>query len=302
MSMYDKRNHVWTFGAEHELADIPRTLSLPAGFSWDTHDITIVNSNGIANEPKGKGYPFGGEINTPPTETPAGQVAHLKTIKKLFPMAKVNYRSNLHVHVRVPGLRDDLKKLKLVQSYIHQTMRKVLAQIEPIPVPLGLEYSDQADLDGAKRRYRRRKVSHHTLLPPARLEHQLAARTLDQFYEREVPASKAGKPLWACQPRLCVNLRHLRAETETVEFRHFPGTLDENELLACVTWCERYLRYALDAKPIEELLKQFKRHLFPSFPPYNHQQEHRYRLTVHDGTVSKEQIAKNIQLILAGKL
>ena len=136
----------WSWGCEHELADIPRDRPLPKGYGWDVKDITIVNSNGIANDPKGELYKFGGEINTPPTDTVGGQVECLSTIKELFPEAKVNYRSNLHVHIRVPGLKGDLEALKQVHRYVHEHMPKLLPIIEPLPKPTMWEHSDPKEL------------------------------------------------------------------------------------------------------------------------------------------------------------
>ncbi len=131
----------WTYGCEHELADISLDVALPKGYGRDIKDYTIVNSNGIANDPSGKLYRFGGEINTPPTDTIEGQSACLAEIIRQQPSAKVNYRSNLHVHVRCPGLKDDLALLKQVQRYIHETMPKVFPVVEPIPQPNLFDYS-----------------------------------------------------------------------------------------------------------------------------------------------------------------
>lgn len=289
----------WSFGAEHELADIPLDTPLPEGFGWDRRDVTIVNSNGIANDPRGKLYGFGGEINTPPTDSPAGQAEVLLRVRKLFPMAQVNHRSNLHIHVRVPGLREDLWALKRVQAFVHKAMPQLFGVVEPLPRPV---MTGRGPVDvGAVRRWKRRRVSHQTLLTPKRLEHQLAARSIQEFFNREPPASREGTPLWACQPRLCVNLRQL-LETDTVEFRHFPGTLDESEVYACARWCELFLQAALwgqfDLEALKRLAGAFA---FPKFPVYLHWRESRYRATCHDGTIKKEDIAKNIAKILAGE-
>ena len=69
----------WTYGCEHELADWDCNGELPTGFSR-THDHTIVNSNGIAASPNPKHYPIGGEIITPPSNTPKLQVNYTKRI------------------------------------------------------------------------------------------------------------------------------------------------------------------------------------------------------------------------------
>lgn len=292
-----------TVGCEHELADIPLDTGLPSGFGRDVKDYTIVNSNGIANDPSGKLYRFGGEINTPPTTDSDGQIEILEQLKKLLPSAKVNYRSNLHVHVRWPGLKSDLRMLKRVQYFIHTTMSIVLPLIEPIPRPDLLELLSQEEYEGAIRRYKRRKVSHQTLLTAKRLEKQLSAKTIDEFFRFEVPVgSNTDRPQWHMQPRLCVNLRQLM-QTDTVEFRHFPGTLDAEQLRNCIDWCVFYLNDAIEGKTLPTLLQTDPKILskqFPKFPPYSHWREKRYRATCHDGSLTKEVIARNIKAIEAG--
>lgn len=289
-----------TVGCEHEWADIPLDTELPEGFGRDLKDYTIVNSNGIANDPSGKLYRFGGEINTPPTASIDAQIDCFQQLCKLLPSAKVNYRSNLHVHVRWPGLKGDLVLLKQVQRYIHDTMPLVLTAVEPIVRPDPLELLSTEEYEGAVRRYKRRRVSHQTLLTSKRLQTQLAAATVDEFFRLEVPHTKDNKPQWHMQPRLCVSLRQL-LQTDTVEFRHFPGTLDPYELYSCIDWCVDYLEAAVNGKMIEELLLGSRQaHAFPRFPKYVHWMEKRYRATCHDGTLTKQEIAANIKAIEAG--
>lgn len=297
-----------TFGAEHELADIDRTRPLPKGFGWDEKDNTIVNSTGIANDPRGRLYGLGGEINTPPSYRVGGQVGHLRTIKKLFPEAKVNYRSNLHLHVRVPGLREDLLALKRWAMYNAYWLPRILPVIEPIPLPATTDPRGDKWFAGAMRRYRRRKRSHHTVLTPHRTERQLTARSVEEFLRFEVPFSKDGVPLWHAQARAAVNLRQLR-ETDTIEFRHFPGTLDEDELANSLNWVENYTLCALDRtwsmrpeslNPLEAFASFYGPRKFPAFPDYQHDLEIRYRATCHDGTISKSQIVRNINDIELG--
>lgn len=292
----------WTYGAEHEWADHPLDREPPEGFGRDNRDHTMVNSNGIANDPSGRLYGFGGEFNTPPTNSVMAQVGCLTRLKKHYPEATINYRSNLHIHIRVPGLGQDLQLLKRVQKYIHVYMPTVWRQIEPLPRPVADDYPDPEELAGAQRRWRRRRVSHQTLLTPERLAKQLEATTVEEFYRLEVPQSRKGEPQWHFQPRLSVNLRQHR-ETDTVEFRHFPGTLDEDELSVAICWCRDFLHAALEGHACTALLRSFgyTTERFPQFMPYVHWMEQRYRATVHDGTNSKATIAKNIELILGGE-
>ncbi len=293
----------WTYGAEHELGDWPLDRELPEGFQQDKRDVTIVNSNGIAADPKGRTYRFGGEFNTPPTEKPLGQVWALRTIKERYPEAVVNYRSNLHIHIRVPELQDDLKLLKKLTRFNQEYLRQVLPLVEPIPMPTHGDYPDPEEQEGAMKRSRRRHRSHHTVLTDTRLTIQLSADNLDDFFHWEVPWSKGEepKPLWHFQPRAAVNLRQM-LETDTIEFRHFPGTLDDNELLHCVHWCRDYLLSAFnDRNPVAMWHNQYSHLQFPKFPKYIHWMENRYQATVRDGSVPIDEVYENIRLIEAGE-
>jgi len=288
----DMNDDNWTYGAEHELADWDTRRGLPAGFGRDRKDITIVNSNGIAADPKDKLYHRGGEICTPPTHTPEEQGFCLHRITEMHPDATVNYRSNLHVHVRVPGLKDDLLALKRVQVYNHVFLSMVLPILEPIPEPKKLEYSDPEAFLGAKRRYQRRRVSHQTILPKARLLRQLDASTTKEFFGAEPPTDKAGKPMWHFQPRCCVNLRQLM-QTDTVEFRHFPGTLRPSQVNAAVRWCRDYLYYALEDLKDVPIIPQG----LPKFCRYEHELEKRFLRTVREKNKVAD-IKRNIREIL----
>jgi hypothetical protein len=293
----------WTYGAEHELGDWPRDRELPEDFGLDKKDVTIVNSNGIAADPKGRYYRFGGEINTPPTGEPVGQCMMLAKIKGRYPEAVVNYRSNLHVHVRVPGLQDDLKLLKQLTRFNQQHLRSLLPLVEPIPMPCHEEYSDPEEQEGAMKRFRRRLRSHHTMLTDTRVETQLQADNTDDFFHWEVPWSNGEdpKPLWHFQPRCAVNLRQM-LETDTIEFRHFPGTLNEEELLTCVEWCQTYLVCAFtETNPIKIFHLDFAHREWPKFPKYIHWMEKRYQATTRDGSVPVAEVIENIKLIEAGE-
>jgi hypothetical protein len=286
----------WTYGAEHELGDWDRRLPLPDGWNVDRRDVTIVNSNGIAADPKGVVYRYGGEFNTPPSNCIEQQLEHMRTIWRIWPNACVNYRSNLHIHIRVPGLRDDLATLKRIAQFNYEWLPRVLPIIEPIPLPTGTG----AELAGATRRYRRRLVSHQTVVKDVRLEKQLCATTLEEFLGAECPMTPSGVVQWHLAPRHAINLRQLR-ETDTLEFRHFPGTLSTSQLYRAFTWCRDYLACALDGgDPIKLWEAHYSFDQWPMFEPYVHWQEVRYRATCHDGTNTKTDILKRIAQIEAG--
>ena len=306
--MTDLNSEYWTFGAEHEWGDWLRREGLPEGFSVDEDDYTVMNSDGTACDPRGRDNLYGGEINVPPVETPrqlATQMVWLQGWLVGPPgPPTINHRSNLHVHIRVPGLSGDLPRLKQLASYNTRYLREALELVEPIPRPTALEYPVPEELRGAMRRYKRRRVSHHTVLVPARLERQLAATTVREFHEAEVPRAKeSGLPMWHAQPRAAVNVRQL-LETDTIEFRHFPGTLNAKHLEACASWCMDYLLDAL-AQPVPRGPAWLWNHgycddEFPTFPPYVHELEVRYRATCFDGSIPRALAAENVKKIQAG--
>ena len=300
---YDPKN--FTLGAELELADVDSAKGLPEHFGWDREDVTMVNSNGVAVDPKHKLYRYGGEVNTRPTLTIKEQVECFKQVLRRFPEAQVNYRSNLHIHIGVLGLNKDLDALKRFQVYIHEQIPKIIGELEPIPVPTKAEYPDPDALAGAKKRCKRRRKSHQTLLSARRLEHQLKAKTPEEFFRREVPPYDLTlEPSWHQQARCCVNLRHLREEISTVEFRHFPGTLDPVEFESALQWCAMFTNAALNTNQDAKALYRNWRALgyrMPKFEPYMHELEQGYLLTCR-GYVSPRLIPENIKKVLEWRL
>lgn len=292
----------WTYGAEHELADWDARLPLPPGLTHNRKDYTIVNSNGVANDPKLKTYPYGGEINTDPTPTMGGQVELLQLIKARVPGATVNYRSNLHLHIRVPGLSEDLKALQRVQAFIHEHLPSFFQEMLLLDKPSRAEGQSEEEHAGAVRRWRRNRVSQQTLLTPKRLSAQLEATTLDEFFEAEAPMGRNGRPQWQFQPRLAINLRQLR-ETDTVEFRCFFGTMEERRLRFALQFCDDFLCAAISGQPGEKLVELYRsrRQLWPLRPPYNHRLDQGFRATTHDHSVKRADIIANTRRILEGE-
>jgi hypothetical protein len=281
---------IWTYGAEHEFSDWDcLAFDLPRGFKR-APDYTIVNSNGIAAQLDTSVYRYGGEINTPPTSTIRGQLDCLALIKKLHPQSTVNHRSNLHIHIRVPDLKNSLSDLKKLQFYIHQELRPLICSLEPIPRGKTL---------AERKREKRRYTSHHHFLPVTRLNYQLRANTIEDFFYREVP-SKNSSPLWHLEARLCVNLRQM-LETDTIEFRHFPGTISEDELSICFEWCRDFLIAAFTDKPLKLTYLQYSERLFPKFPIFNLDREIGYQATNAHGEFELSEIKENIWAIENGR-
>lgn len=289
----------WTYGAEHELVDWDRRRS--HDWNLDVRDVTMVNSDGIAVDPVARTYWLGGEINTRPSESASGQGDQLVEFTNQFPETTINYRSNLHVHVRVPGLREDLAKLRRVQHFVSTWMPQLFPLIEPIPEPTRAEYPDDEAYKGARKRYARRRVSHQRMMSEERVSMQMRAITVDQFLEAEALHVPTGVVHWAIAARCAINLRQLR-ETDTVEFRHFPGTTTPAEVHSAVAWCSTFMQMAVEGRgdPVAMWRDDFSRRPWPHFQPYDHELELGYQATaVH--IVGREAAAVEIKRRLKGK-
>lgn len=287
-----------SYGAELELADLNRKAPLPQGCNWDTKDFSMVNSDGIAVDPTGKLHDRGGEVQTWPTCTIPEQVGVFREVMYAFPQATVNYRSNLHVHVRILGLKSDLKLLKSLQRFVHEVFQPVLPILEPIPKPTEKQYPDPAAFEGAMARFKRRKRSHQMFLSADRVKRQMEAKTVEEFFENEVPRDGEGKPMWHAQARCCVNIRQL-LQTNTIEFRHFPGTTNPAEFRAALAWVCEFISAWQDGFDVESLTQLARMHAkdLPTFRPYDHRLEQRYALTTHDGSVPRAQLIQNIRTL-----
>lgn len=294
---YDKEN--FTYGVELEYADVYRFNDLPDGCEWNLKDITTVNSTGIANDPLGKLWEYAGEINTKPTRSVGSQVKLIARINKmLVPKPWINYRCNLHIHIGVPMLEKDLKKLKKLLLYIHRFEKEAFKIVEPIPKPIRIDFESKEAYDGASKRYRRRLVSHQHILNGKTVERILRSKTPKEFLDNHTITNKKGDRLWFITPRAGINLRQL-FETKTVEFRHFPGTVNNDEMYSCILWCREFMDAALNSgiTPFEIFKKHKKRLVFPKFRRYMHDIDLLWRLT-NLGKNTRKEIEKNINIIV----
>jgi hypothetical protein len=269
-----------TYGMELEYGDIWRDRQLPAGLSWNAKDYSVVSSTGIANDPKGLVYSRGGEINSDPTTTIDEQVDFFEGLLTANLEPRLNHRTNLHLHIRVPGLAQDLGALKLLLDYINRNQVDIYREIEPIPIPARGDYDTAEAYKGASKRYSRRKVSHQYKVSESRVEKALAATTVDEFLAAHAPVMANGEPAWGLTTRAGINLLQLK-ETDTVEFRHFTNTLDPAKLRCCFEWVAAFIPAALDDASVEQLTTASGRN-FPEFAPYNHAMEVGYGFTNFD--------------------
>ena len=282
----------FSYGVELEYGNCDRRVELTDGAQWNFLDNTCVSSTGIANDPQGKLYQFGGEINTRPTSTIDEQVAHIDLINKTLaaggPAPIVNYRSNLHIHIRVPGLKDNLPALKQLLKYVHTYQQQAFDIVEDIPVP-DKKTLPPLQYEWANKRYKRRLTSHQHKLPQKRYEAMMQATTPEEFWHEHAHRDAKGNPAWFQCPRAGINLRQLFEETNTIEFRHFPGTLKSNEMKSATTWCRDFLLLALtDPDTPPSSLLETTKYDFPRFEPYEFETEQVYQFTNFDKNPRKE--------------
>ena len=291
----------FSYGCELEFADVDRSTVLPEGCAFDGKDHTVVNSNGIATDPKAQTCAFGGEINVRPTDTIEQQLVVIDDIIKCFgDQITVNYRCNLHVHVRVPGLRDDLVACKQLAAYIRGHEQEVYHMIEPIPKPTSDEYTDTESMAGALKRYKRRHRSHQYRVSDNVYRAMMSAKTTQEFFNAHAPWSeKKQQHCFHLKPRAGINLRPLwETHHNTIEFRHFPGTLSLLEYKSCLTWCQLFLDAALNSPftTPQQILDANPWMQFPKFQPYRHDLETTYLLTSYDHCTRSE-IIENLKTI-----
>ena len=284
----------FSYGVELEYGDSYRFCELPDGAQWNDKDNTCVSTTGIANDPAGKVYAYGGEINTRPTMTIAEQIEHIAKINAaLCPAPVVNYRSNLHIHIRVPNLHNNLEDCKKLLRYVERYQQQAFDIVETIPTP-NKNVLPPEQYEWALKRMKRRKKSHQNKLPPARVEAMLASETTHDFYVNHAHKNAEGEPAWFQCPRAGINLRQMWEETNTIEFRHFPGTLYMPEMESCIRWCRDFLDAALNRDDVSP--REFHAESewqFPDFEPYEFETEQVYQWTNFD-TNTKKDIEKRI--------
>lgn len=301
---------LFSYGVELEYGNCERRLkNLPNNAQWNNMDKTCVSSTGIANDPKGELYNFGGEINVAPTNTVDEQCDFIENINKYLSdngeKPIVNYRSNLHIHIRVPELETDLDALKQLLKYIHTYQQQFFDMAETIPVP-NKQLLSAEEYKWAKRRYNRRLVSHQHKLSNERVDAMLNATTPLQFWYEHAHKDKKGNPAWFQCPRAGINLRQIFERTNTIEFRCFPGTLDRGEMRSAIRLCRDFLDMAFnhnESSPYELLKRnsgspeyRVNRYNTPKFEPYEYETEQVYQYTNFEKN-NRKQVKEKLDML-----
>ena len=144
----------WTWGYEIEWGDIDRRLTIPDHLgAWEHAETDIVNIHEpykyVACDPLGQSPYMGGEVNTKPTKTWSEQTDRIMELHQFF-VSHGNTPSSScvnhgHLHVYVPGLKDDVEALKRLVAYIKDNQHLTIQRCYGF-----LEHSDMKNCAGAK--------------------------------------------------------------------------------------------------------------------------------------------------------
>ncbi len=260
--MYHKST--FTYGAEIEWGDIDRRIEIPEHLGkWEYAETDIVNIHPpyefIACDPLGTDPPMGGEVNTKPTKTWQEQVDRVLEIHDLF-VAEGNKPSTScvnhgHIHVFVPGLKQDVAALKRLIAYIKKNQSDTIEACYQF-----YETSEMKQVPGAKMYL---KFDGGREMPDYMCDNIIKLATdFDHFIKLHAAGKDGvsmGRPF-----RYAINTYCMK-HTGTIEFRCFRSTTKREELESQFRFAENFIDAALNGGPsVKEILAEGNY----KFPPF----------------------------------
>ena len=264
MKKYDPSTY--TYGYEIEWGDIDRTLEIPEHLgSWEYAETDIVNIHDpykyVACDPLGTDPPVGGEINTKPTATVEEQVDRIMEIHQLFvghgnqPSAScVNHG---HLHVYVPGLKDDVDALKRLVAYIQKNQEATIEHL--------YGFYDHPEMKKSKGAKMYLKLDGGRPMPDYMCDNIISlAEDFDHFIKLHAAGKDGvsmGRPF-----RFAINTYCMK-HTGTIEFRCFRSTTDRKQIEDQYRFAVKFIDAALNDGPsVNEIL--FDEGYTYEFPPF----------------------------------
>ena len=282
---YDPKDYTW--GYEIEWGDIDRRTIIPPHLGkWEFAETDIVNLigeyRGIACDPLGEIPPVGGEINTKPTSTWQEQVDRIMELKKLFtnlnqtPTAScVNHG---HLHVFVPGLKDDIGALKKLIKYIRDNQHMVIDRCYQFRLHQDMSLSKTAKTylkwDGGRP------------MPDYMANNIIDLANNFEDFIRLHAAGKDGVSMG--RPfRYAINTYCMK-HTGTIEFRSLRSTVEKREIEDSFRFAEKFIDAALNDGPsVEDILSEYD-YQFPKFE-YDHEMYIGWEKTKYDKSRGNKQ-------------
>lgn len=253
-----------TFGYEAELGDVLRSRKVPPEFgTWEYSETDILNLNPPYRfkgaDPLGEEPPVGGEINIYPGHTPEEVAQRVVDTIEWFrrqgddPTAACT--SHGHVHVRVRGLRDNIKQLKKLTTWVLRNQDELLRHAHAFKEHPRMGYAPTARTylkwDGGRP------------LPEWMGQNILRdAKDFDDFIRIHCcgkDGKSRGRPF-----RYAINMYCLK-HTDTIEFRFFRASLLYKEILGTLQLARDIVIQALEGTGgIGDLLDQ-NNYVLPPF-------------------------------------
>lgn len=288
---------VKTFGAELECADVDTKIKLPPCGEYDYKDYSIANSNGAAIDPQKKINRYGSEIHTKPADSTSDLAFMALKIFETFPRVNFNFTTSLHIHVHVPGLRDNLNALRHVSSYIKENQEEAFHLADPIPIPSVDEYQKHEEFLGAWGWYKHRRRSHQSRVSPAIHSARMFAKTPEEFHLAHAPKDRMGKPMFHLTQRAGINMAHLWKPTQTIEFRFFVMSDTFEYIESAAILCEKMVNSALTGEwqSPRDIIRKYGLK-FQRFHPYRYKKERIWLLT-HTQKNTREEVLDNYAVL-----
>lgn len=282
---YDPKNYTWGF--EIEWGDIHRNVVIPEHLGkWEYAETDIVNLNGayrgLACDPLGLEPPVGGEVNTKPTKTWQEQVDRIFEIYNLFkengddPTAScVNHG---HLHVYVPGLRDDISALKRLVKYINDNQHLVIDNC--------YQFRQHQYMSQSKTAKTYLKWDGGRPMPNYMCNNIIDLANNFEDFIRLHAAGKDGVSMG--RPfRYAINTYCMK-HTGTIEFRCFRSSIKRKEIEDSFKFVEKFIDSALNGGPDVQQILMENQYTFPEFN-YDHEMYLSWEKTKYDKSRGKKQ-------------
>lgn len=261
--MYNKE--LFQYGMEIEWGDVRRDTPIPPELgAWEYSERDVVNLlppyQNVAADPLGIEPPVGGEINTVPSVGWQRQVEIFQKLRdEVFQgqTPTVSCLSHTHVHLCVPGLKEDVPALKRLIRYVGDNQEEAIVA--------GGRYTDKAFPSerrpaGAKNYF---KLDGGRRFPEWRIQ-TIYDKTVD--FESFYLWHSLGKEGLGHGRRLRYGINTYCLKYHgTVEFRFFRGTLDHEEVTDCFRFCEAFMDAALNEGPSVKEILESRDFRFPPF-------------------------------------
>lgn len=264
-----------SFGCELEWSDIDRRVDIPeeigtwegpkiAGYNLGS-EIDIVNTKGqwrgIATDPLCIDCPVGGEIHTQPSNTIESQMYRIMDIMNRFSTVCVACPNHGHIHVGLPGIKQDLQALKNIFAYT-QVNEADLIRCCSGYTEEEAEKIMKAGVEQWVKSYM--LVGDGKSICPNIYSQVAEAGSVNEILKL-LENTECQDWYWTLDKRVNVhshrtalNLFNL-TKGETVEFRIFRASINPVEIYSSLMLCKRYIEESLkgaEGKPVSEILKE----------------------------------------------